>query len=81
MVKKRTAHELKLRIAAAKAIISTLKNDPDFSDDPRTPGTIKHYRAQQLKLEKELWTVEEPQPVQIGLQPGKLTAKSLNTKE
>ena len=81
MANKRTAHELRMRIAVAKAIISTLKNDPDLSQDPRTPDTIKHYRAQQLKLEKELWTIEEPQPIQIGLQPGTITAKSLSTKE
>ena len=81
MPKPRSAHELKLRIATAKAIISTLKKDPDLSQDPRSPDTIKHYRAQQLKLEKELWTVEEPQPVQIGLQPGTLSAISPNTKE
>ena len=81
MANKRTAHELKLRIAAVKAIISVLKNDSELALDPRRPKAIKHYQVQQLKLEKELWTVEEPQPVQIGLQPGTLSAISPNTKE
>jgi len=85
MTKPRSANELRNRITVCKVIIATLKKDPYFSKDPktifRTTDAIKHYQAQQLKLENELWTVEEPQPISIGLQPGKLTAKSLNTKE
>ena len=85
MTKPRSAVELKNRITVCKVIIKTLKEDPYFHRDPqteiRTKDALQHYRAQLLKLEKELWTIEEPQPVQIGLQPGTITAKSLSTKE
>ena len=81
----RSAVELKNRITVCKVIIKTLKEDPYFHRDQKTTfrsiDAIKHYQAQQLKLEKELWTIVKPQPIQIGLQPGTITAKALTTKE
>lgn len=79
--KKRTVQEICMRIDMVKAVISTMIKDPQFSSDPRAPETIKHYRAQQLELEKELYTIIEPKPVQIGLQPGRLIAKPLKPQE
>jgi hypothetical protein len=82
---KRKPAELKTRITICKVLIKTFKEDPYFSRDPqtklRTKDALKHYNAQLLKLEKELWTVEDPQSIEVGLQSGVITSKSPSVKE
>ena len=77
----RTVSDLRNRILIAKVIVRMLNEDPDLPKDIRQSDAIKHYQAQQLKLEKELYTIIEPPPVVVGLQAASLSAKSKNTKE
>ena len=77
----RTISDLRNRILIAKVIIRILNEEPDMLKDLRQPGAIKHYQAQLLKLETELYTLIEPEPIIIGLQPATLSAKSPNPKE
>ena len=76
-----TIPDLRNRILIAKVIIRILNDEPDMLKDLRQPNAIKHYQAQLLKLETELYTLIEPEPIVIGLQPGRLSASSSNIKE
>jgi hypothetical protein len=58
-----------------------LKNDPEVCNDPRAQEAIEHYKQQRTKLKLELAETEKPQDIVIGLQPGRLTAKSPSIKE
>ena len=77
----RKPEELQRRIVIAKVILIMLNKDPELLNDMRQPEAIRHYNAQLLKLETELYSIIEPQPVVVGLQPERLAAKSENTKE
>ena len=81
MTKPRSIAELKRRIVIAKVILIMLNKDPELLADMRQPEAIKRYNAQLLKLEKELYTLIEPQPVLVGLQAATLSAKSSNLQE
>ena len=76
MTTTRTVSDLRNRILIAKVIIRILNDEPELLNDLRQPGAIKHYNAQLLKLEKELYTIIDPQPVVIGLQAASLSAKT-----
>ena len=78
---KRKPEELKRRIVIAKVILIMLNKDPELLVDMRQPEALRHYNEQLLKLEKELYSIIEPQPVVVGLQAASLSAKSSNTKE
>ena len=77
----RKPEELQRRIVIAKVILIMLNKDPELLNDMRQPEAIRHYNAQLLKLETELYSIIEPQPVVVGLQAASLSAKSENTKE
>ena len=78
---KRKPEELQRRIVIAKVILIMLNKDPELLVDMRQPEALRHYNAQLLKLEKELYSIIDPQPVVVGLQAASLSAKSENTKE
>ena len=73
---KRSPAELQRRILIAKTILIMLNKDPALLSDMRQPEAIRHYNAQLLKLEKELYTIIDPQPVVVGLQAASLSAKT-----
>lgn len=76
MTKQRSPEELRRRIVIADALISMVKKDPELLCDMRQPEALKHYNAQKLKLEMELYEQVPPEPVVVSLQTASLAAKS-----
>jgi len=80
-LKEQSIEELKNRVVMTKGFLDILMNDDDVKDDERAPDAIHNYEMQLEAIEAEIER-RTPQPIVIGLQPGKLFGTSPSpTKE